>query len=74
MGRPRLPADELHGCGIRVRLTEEEKEKLDYLAKTYGSSKSYLIRVMINDVYKAVKALNESVKDISKEEKANEYE
>jgi len=68
MGRPRLPADELHSCEIRVRITEEEKEKLDYLAKTYSSSKSYLIRVMINDVYKAVKALNECAKDISKEE------
>ncbi len=63
-GRPRLPADELHSCGIRVRLTEEEKEKLDYLTKVYRSSKSDLIRDMINDVYKAVKTLNESDRKI----------
>lgn len=48
-GRPRKPTDEVKGKQIRVRLTDDEKEKLESLASHYSVSQSELIRILINN-------------------------
>ena len=48
-GRPRKSMDEIKGKQIRVRLTDDEKEKLESLANHYNMSQSELIRILINN-------------------------
>ena len=50
-GRPRKSTDEIKGKQIRVRLTDDEKEKLESLASHYNMSQSELIRTLINNYY-----------------------
>jgi hypothetical protein len=55
-GRPRKSTDEIKGKQIRVRLTNDEKEKLESLAKKHDVSQSELIRILINNHYQGGKA------------------
>jgi hypothetical protein len=55
-GRPRKPADDIKDRQIRVRLTDDEKEKLESLAKNYDISQSEFIRILINTYYEEFKS------------------
>ncbi len=51
VGRPRKSTDDIKGKQIRVRLTDDEKEKLKSLAKKYDVSQSEFVRILISNYY-----------------------
>lgn len=55
-GRPKKPTDEVKGKQIRVRLTDDEKEKLELMAKYYDITQSELIRILITTYYEEFKS------------------
>ena len=48
------PTDEPKVLSTRIRLSEEDVEKLEYCAKKTGLSKSEIIRMGIKEVYAKV--------------------
>lgn len=59
-GRPRKSTDEVKGKQIRVRLTDDEKEKLELMAKSHGVTQSEFIRMLIN-IYQVAAASHRNV-------------
>lgn len=54
-GRPKKPIDKVKCKQIRVRLTDDEKEILEHMAKHYAITQSELIRILITTYYEEFK-------------------
>ena len=70
MGRPKIvDLDKIKDCTYKVRLTREDKRKLDELSQYLGYTKADVFRILINDAYELVfnTSYKEWIEDLLKE-------
>lgn len=70
MGRPKIvDLDKIKDCTYKVRLTREDKRKLDELSQHLGCTKADVFRILINDAYELVfnTSYKEWIEDLLKE-------